>query len=131
MSAPTVGTCTDCIVSLPPQPKTSLVLALEMFECDNLIRKSVARFNGNYPANNLTEVGISIAPGGSFATNPVTAVCVTTDQPLQVTISTNGNLFTMVVNQVLILDGAYDSVTVHNPAAVGGNTANVFIACAV
>lgn len=127
---PVVGTCTDCIVSLPVQPTNSLVFTVGVKECNNLVLKHVAQFETNYPATDITEMGVNLAPGGSYTTTAVTAVVVNTNAPLQVTVSLAGNAFTFNVNNILVLDDSYDSVTLTNPAATGGATATVFLAYA-
>lgn len=125
-----IGTCTDCIVSLPVQPTNSLVFTVGIKECNNLVLKRIAQFDLNYPATDITETGVNLAPSGSYTISKVTALCVHTSAPVQVTVSLAGNALTFNVNNVLVLDAPYDSVTILNQAASGGATANVFVAYA-
>lgn len=116
-----VGTCTDCIVSLPAQPATSLVFQVNVSEGIRGVIKQLGLARGHYPADNIGSTSFALAPGGSYTVGPVTAVFVSTNQPIQVTVSIAGQAMTFNVNSLLILDDAYDSVTIANPSAATAN----------
>jgi hypothetical protein len=138
MSYPTIQTppvssnpnCAECIVTLPVQPTTSLILSAEVREGNNAVLKQVASKTANYPAQNIYEVGVNLAPGASYTIGATSVTCIFTSSPLQVTFSLNGNLTTFNVNNLLILDDSHDSVTITNSAATGGPTASVSISYA-
>lgn len=116
-----VGTCEDCIVSLPVQPSTSMVFEVQVSEGIRSVIKRLGFARGYYPADNVGSSGLALAPGGSYSTGPVTSLLVSTDQPIQVTVSVAGQAMTFNVKSLLILDDAYDSVTVTNPGAATQN----------
>lgn len=123
MSTPVVGTCTDCIVSLPEAPSpNSLRLQVTVGNCYNLILKNFGTFVSNYPAAALTQEFIRLAPGGSYAgAIPFKVLFLYTTNPVQVTVTVAGVTFTYTVNNLLVLDTGYDSMTVTN---LSGQTQN-------
>jgi hypothetical protein len=123
-----VGTCTDCIVSLPVQPKTSLVFAVAVSEGMNGVIKQLGTFRGYYPSDNLSSQSLELTPGSTFTTGKVTAVCIKTNQPLQVTTMTGGVGMTFNVNSLMILDDSYDSLEITNPSGATV-TAQVALYC--
>lgn len=113
-----VGDCTDCIVSLPAIPKRSLSLVVKASVGLNLIRRQVGDFQGFYPADNVSDQAVQLAPSGVFG--PVAtgfkSLMIATDQPLQVSVTKAGVTSILTVNSVLVLDGAVDAFTVTNPS---------------
>ena len=129
MSTPVVGTCTDCIISLPPQPLTSLRFRVDVNTGYNKILKHVTTANGYYPSDDLGVQALTLAASSSYAhTTGVTALFVSTDQPLQVTVTIGNAAMTFNVNSLLILDDTYTSFTVANTSTT--NVANLSLAYA-
>src|SRR6266702_7412661 len=97
-----VGTCTDCIVSLPVQPSTSMVFEVSISEGIKSVIKRLGVARGYYPADNLSSLALSLAPGGAYTVGPFTSLLVTTDTPVQVTVVIAGQAMTFNVNSLLI-----------------------------
>lgn len=123
-----VGTCTDCIVSLPPIPPRSLSLVVKASVGNNLIRRQVGDFQGFYPANNVSEQVVQLAPASAFG--PVTTGCkslmVATDKPVTVSVTKGGVTSVLTVNSVLVLDDAYDTFTVSNSGMTANANVSIF-----
>lgn len=129
MSTPVVGTCTDCIVSLPPQPLTSLRFRVDVTTGYNKVLKHVTTANGYYPSDDLGTQTLTLAASSSYShPTGISALFVSTDQPLQVTVTIGNVALTFNVNSLLILDDTYTSFTVANTSTT--NVANVGLAYA-
>lgn len=111
-----VGTCTDCIVSLPAQPPTSMKFSVSVTEGFNSILKRVGTVNGIYPSASMALDGPTLAPGASYAIGATKSLCIGTSAPLQVTVTVGSITMTFNVNSLLILDDAYTSVRITNPS---------------
>lgn len=105
-----------------------MTFSVDVAENNNLIRKHVAFFDVTFPSLNLTEIGVNLAPQAAYTVGPVDAICINTSDPLQATLAIGTELITVTINQVLMLDSGYDTVTLVNPALAGTPPVKVFLA---
>jgi len=126
-----VGTCTDCIISLPPQPKTSMKFAVEVSEGFNAVIKRVGTVIGYYPSNNIGTESIELTPGSSYTwSQGFSAVCIGTSLPLQMTTASGTVVNTFNIQSVFVSDQGFTSVTLTNPSTAT-QTAKIAIFYAV
>lgn len=122
-----VGTCTDCIVSVPNANPLSLKYTVEVQQGINRLIKNRGTVSGYYPANDQSVQYLVIAAAGSYSPNAsTTSLVISTDIPLQVTITRQLASTTFNVNQLLILDDTVTSFLITNPSVT--TVANVFVA---
>jgi hypothetical protein len=131
-SGETVGTCTDCIVSLPSQPTTSMRFQTIITQGQNLVLTNVGTINATYPSNNVAEQQVTIPPGEFFAINqPVLAMCVQVNAPAVVNlILPGGTAIALNVAQMIFIDEALQGFEISSPSGTSAPTvtANVFYA---
>lgn len=120
--------CKDCcIVSIPAYPQSGLQYQISVNQGQNLVLKSLGTSLGYYPADMITSTGIPMAPGSTWVSGAsASSVLIITDQPLQVTLASESITQTLNVNQLLLVDDVYDSVTIQNPSTAT-ETANVSV----
>lgn len=122
-----VGTCTDCIISLPPQPKTSMKFSIEVSEGFNAVIKRVGTVIGYYPSDNVTTESVQLTPGSSYTwIQGFGAVCIGTSLPVQATTAFNTIVNTFNIQSVFVSDQGFTSITITNPLNAT-QTANVAI----
>ena len=113
----TIGTCTDCIITLPPQPKTSMKFSIEVSEGFNAVIKRVGTVIGYYPSNNLATESVQLTPGSSYTWNQgFGSVCIGTSLPLQMTTAFNTVVNTFNIQSVFVSDQGFTSITLTNPS---------------
>jgi hypothetical protein len=116
-----VGTCTDCIVSLPTQPLTSLKFKIVAQQGMGGIIRTLGTYNAYYPAANISsEQLIVLAESGTFAPvlpSALKALSVyVTGGPVTVALTNGEVVSTLTVNTILIVDDAYTAVAITNPS---------------
>jgi len=119
-----VGDCQDCIVSLPTIPQRSMSIQVKALVGNKLIRRSVGDFQGFYPADNVSEQTLSLAPNISFTGPKIAALMIATDQPVTLVLTKDAVVVTLTVNSLFVCDSGYDSFVITNPQAATEN-ANV------
>jgi hypothetical protein len=127
-----VGTCTDCIISVPNAKPLSLKYSMEVVQGTNLVLQNRGTAHGYYPSNLQSVQRMELAAGATYS--PGTAIdslLIATDIAVQVTI-VRGTISTVfVVNTMLFLDDtSITNFMVSNPGATTptpGPTANLFI----
>lgn len=124
-----VGTCTDCIVTLPVQPTTSLRYSVVVTEGNNLVLKNRGTIEAVYASNTLGSEHLTLTPQQQYSwSQSFTSLCISTDQPIQVSLKTAVSTVVFTVTKVLVIDQPFIGVTILNPAsnvAPVGPTANV------
>lgn len=126
MSNPVVGTCTDCIISVPNNSPLSLKYKVTVQEGINHVIKHKGDVIGYYPCSSTNVQGLSLAPGATYApTQSATSLLVATDAPVQLTIFRDLVAFTVTVNQLYIMDDAVTRFSITNTSSTV--TANVFL----
>jgi hypothetical protein len=116
-----VGTCTDCIVSLPAQPITSLKFKIVAQQGNGGIIRTLGTYNAYYPAANISsEQLIVLAESGTFSPVLPTALkalsVYVSGGPVTVALTKGEIVSTLTVNTILIVDDAYTAVTITNPS---------------
>lgn len=110
-----IGDCNDCIISLPDVPKTSIKFNIDIQNGYNSIIKEVGAANGYYPSENLANESIEIQPGQNYQqSQQINALCVSTNTPIVLILTTSSSTITLNVNQVIILDDEYQSFEIQN-----------------
>jgi len=111
-----VGTCGDCIISVPNASPNSLKFSVSVDEGVNKIIKHRANVSGYYPtATGLSVQSITLEPSGTYSPGlPVSALLISCNAPIQATLVSNGVSITLPVNQLLSMDSGFDSVSVTN-----------------
>jgi hypothetical protein len=112
-----VGTCTDCIVSLPAQPTHAVNLRVQTSTSDNLIIRETGAYQQSYANAQSTDLFVAIAPSGNYAIPSGTQfLFLYASAPVQVLAIDSGVTQTLNVNTFLILDSAYSSIQISNPS---------------
>ncbi|WP_391857908.1 hypothetical protein, partial [Vibrio cidicii] len=120
-----VGTCQDCIVSVPPAPPASLRFRLNVVEGQNLVLKQVGTLSSIYPASGVGAIGQRLTPTTSMTLGPVQGLAIATTAPLTVEVTTPTAVnITFNVNTMLVLDDKYTAVVITNSAPVAANSPN-------
>jgi len=121
------GTCTDCIINVPNDGPLSLKFKVDIQEGINHLIKHRGQVNGYYPSSELSIQSLQIAPTGSYSPlQSPTSLLVGTDTPVQVTLFRGTISFVLSVNQLLIIDDSFTSMSITNPSAT--DVANVLLA---
>lgn len=114
-----VGDCTDCIVSLPVVPKTSLKFGISVARGYNGVIQQSGLFSAVYTADNIAQQSGSLATGASFtpqtSTTGYTAICLSVNQPCTLLLTKGSSSLSVTVNQVLVLDDTFTGFTITNP----------------
>lgn len=130
--ATVVGTCTDCIVTLPTQPNTSLRYSVVVTEGNNAILKNRGAIEAVYASNTLGTEFLSLTPQQQYSwSQPFNSLCIGTDQTIQVSLKTAVSTVVFNVSKLLVIDQPFIGLTILNPASNTttpvGPTANVSI----
>lgn len=125
-----VGTCTDCIVTLPVQPNTSMRYSVVVTEGNNLILKNRGQIDAVYASNTLGAEHVTLGPQQQYTwSQPFSSLCIGTDQPVQVSLMTAVSTVVFTVTKLLIIDQQFIGLSILNPASDTtvpvGPTANV------
>jgi hypothetical protein len=120
---PVVGTCQDCIISVPITTKSSMRLSVQVTMGNNLLLRNVGTYNQIYPNDQVLDTFVEIAASGNYSIPLGTQVFfLSVSAPVTVTAVINSMLYTFPVQSLLILDTPYSSLMVTN----GSTTASVF-----
>jgi hypothetical protein len=126
MSEPVVGTCTDCIISVPNNSTLSLKYKVSVQEGINHVIKNKGEVNGYYPCSTTNVQGLTLAPGATYApTQSATSILLSVDAPVQLTIFRDLVAFTVTVNQLFIMDDSITRFSITNTSSTV--TANLFL----
>ncbi len=125
MSYPTINpapissnsNCTDCIVTLPPQPTTSLRFNMNITQGQNLVLKNVGTINATYPSDSVAQESLTIQPGEFFSINqPMIALCIQVSSPILVNLNLGGGTaIAFNVSTMLFLDENLDGIEISVP----------------
>jgi hypothetical protein len=109
-----LGDC-NCIISLPDAPKTSIKFNIDVQTGYNAIIKEVGAANGYYPLENLATESIEVQPGQTYQQiQQINALCINTDTPIILTLTTTSTTITLNIKQTIILDDEYQSFKIEN-----------------
>lgn len=125
MSYPTIQTppvpsssnCTDCIVTLPAQPTTSLRFNMNITQGENLVLKNVGTINATYASDNVAQELVTIQPGAFFSINQsMIALCIKVSSAALVNlIMSGGTAVAFNVSKMIFIDEALEGVEVSVP----------------
>lgn len=129
MSYPTIQTppvssnpnCADCIVTLPPQPTTSMRFNMLISEGQNLVLKHVGAINSTYASDNVAQESVTIQPGAFFSiTQNMIAICVQVSSTALVNlIMSGGTAVAFNVAKMIFIDEPLQGVEVSVPTGTG------------
>jgi hypothetical protein len=136
-----IGSCTDCIISVPVVPTSTLGLKGNLFAGQGLVLKNLMSLSPAYDASaGLVVQDFTIAASGSLDLPVGTTALVLNVKgstflaptPLQLTLTKtvgmNTSMYEVTVNQVYVSDDALTTISIANPsttAAVSGTIAYV------
>jgi hypothetical protein len=121
-----VGTCADCIVSLPPQPTHAVNLRIQTNVSDNLVIRETGAYQQSYANAQSTDLFVSIAASGNYAIPSGTQfLFLRVSSPVAVTAVVAGVSMTFNVNTFLVLDTSYDAIQVTNPSTTSSVLMNL------
>jgi hypothetical protein len=121
-----VGTCADCIISVPNAKPLSLKYSMEVVQGTNLVLQNRGTAHGYYPSNLQSVQRMELAAAATYSPGVAPdSLLITTDSPVQVTV-VRGTVSTVFnVNSMLFLDDT--SITNFMVSNAGTTTANLFI----
>jgi len=127
MSSEVIGTCGDCIISVPNASTLSLKFKVDIQEGVNHLIRHRGLVNGYYPTTNESVQNLTIATSGSYSPGQsCTALLVSTDSPVQLTLNNGSIAMTITVNQLFIIDQSFTSFVLTNTSTT--EVANVILA---
>jgi hypothetical protein len=123
-----VGSCGDCIISVPNASPLSLKFKVDIQEGLNHIIKHRGLANGYYPTlTGLSVQQIQIAASGSYSpAQTCSSLLISTDTPVTLTLNNESVAITITVSQLFIIDQAFTSFTLVNTSAT--SPANLIVA---
>ncbi|QBQ74651.1 transcriptional regulator [Burkholderia phage BcepSauron] len=104
------------ITNLPPVKPRTLRFRLNVTGGNRLVLKQLGEVDGIYGTDDMAAQSVGLSPGSSITLKKVTAFCLGTSAPVQVTLGISTLMTTINVNKVLVIDDAYDTVTIQNPS---------------
>jgi hypothetical protein len=115
---PATSNCSDCIVSLPVQPTTSLRFNTIITQGENLVLKNVGTINATYASDNVAQEIVTIPPGEFFSiTQNMTALCIQVSSTAVVNLLVSGGTAVAFnVSKMIFIDEALEGVEVSVPA---------------
>jgi hypothetical protein len=118
MSSEVVGSCSDCIISVPNASPLSLKFKVDIQEGINHLIKHRGLVNGYYPTTTgLSVQQLTIAESGSYSPGQTcSALILSTNSPIQLTLVNGGISMTVTVNQLFIIDSPFTSFSLTNPS---------------
>jgi hypothetical protein len=137
MSTVVVGTCTDCITSLPTMPTVTLNGKLNVYQGQGAIMRNLQNVPISFDATNgLVVQNLNLQPQETFTLYngaaglilaPTAALNVVTTVTVAGTpaVTTTNDL---TVTSILILDQTLTTVTITNPNLAGGAAITAFLA---
>ena len=112
-----VGSCEDCIVSLPAQPNTAVNLRVQTSVSNGLVIRQTGAYQQSYANAQSIDLFVQIAESGNYAIPGGTEfLFIRVSAPVQVTAQVAGVSMTFNVQAMLILDTAYTAVQISNPS---------------
>lgn len=117
-----LGSCTDCIISMPVVPKLTLDATLKVSLGQNQVIRNVGNFPVRFDATAGSSVEYFNVPASGSITLPsqTSGLIIATTGQLNLTITkTVGMTTTMyevVVNQLYVADDTLTTVTIANPS---------------
>lgn len=121
-----VGSCEDCIISLPAQPTHAVNLRVQTTVSDNLVIRETGAYQQSYANAQSLDMFVQIVASGNYAIPSGTQfVFLHVSSPVAVTAVLAGVNMTFNVNSFLILDTPYDAIQISNPSTASSVNMNL------
>ncbi len=122
-----LGSCTDCIISMPVVPKRTLDATLKVTLGQNQVIRNVGNFPIRFDASSGSSVDyFNIPASGTLVLPSTSGLIIVTNGSLELTITktvgVTTTMYDVLVNQMYIADDSLTSVTITNPSTTAAVT---------